>query len=42
MGSVAKSYLRKGVLIYEEIRKYFTIPFMRRPLVIYDFANDLF
>ncbi len=25
MGSVAKSYIRKGFLIYEEMRKYFTI-----------------
>jgi hypothetical protein len=25
MGSVAKSYMRKGFLIYEEMRKYFTI-----------------
>jgi hypothetical protein len=27
--------MRKGFLIYEEMRKYF--PNMRRPLVIYDF-----
>jgi hypothetical protein len=25
MGSVAKSYIRKGFLIYEEMRKYLTI-----------------
>ncbi len=25
MGSVAKSYMRKGFLIYEEMRKYLTI-----------------
>ncbi len=25
MGSVAKSYMRKGFLIYEEMRKYITI-----------------
>jgi hypothetical protein len=25
MGSVAKSYMRKGFLLYEEMRKYFTI-----------------
>jgi hypothetical protein len=25
MGSVAKSYVRKGFLIYEEMRKYFSI-----------------
>jgi hypothetical protein len=35
-GAVAKSYMRKGFLIYEEMR----IPlYMRRPLVIYDFAT---
>jgi hypothetical protein len=33
-GVVAKSYMRKGFLIYEEMSKYF-----RRPLVIYDFAT---
>ncbi len=33
MGSGAKSYRRKGFLIYEEMRKW-----MSRPLVIYDFA----
>jgi hypothetical protein len=31
MGSGAKSYMRKGFLIYEEMRKYFTV---RRLLVI--------
>ncbi len=36
-GTVAKSYMRKGFLIYGEMRKYF--PIMRRPLVIYDFAT---
>jgi hypothetical protein len=30
MGAVAKSYMRKGFLIYEEMRKYLLI--MRRPL----------
>ncbi len=40
MGAVAKSYMRKGVLIYEEMRKYLVI--MRRPLVIYDFATTPF
>jgi hypothetical protein len=40
MGSGAKSYMRKGFLIYEEMRKFFTIYCMRRPLVIYDFAPD--
>jgi hypothetical protein len=28
MGSVAKSYMRKGLLIYEELRKYLTILFI--------------
>jgi hypothetical protein len=41
-GAVAKSYIRKGFLIYEEMRKYFTIYCMRRPLVIYDFATATF
>ncbi len=36
MGSRAKSYMRKGFLIYEEIHKNFH--HMRRSLVIYDFA----
>jgi hypothetical protein len=36
-GAVAKSNMRKGFLIYEEMRKYF--PYMRRGLVIYDFAT---
>jgi hypothetical protein len=36
-GAVAKSYMRKGFLIYEEMRKYSLC--MRRPLVIYDFAT---
>jgi hypothetical protein len=35
IGSGAKSYMRMGFLIYEEMRKYFTMP-----LVIYDFAPD--
>ncbi len=34
MGLVAKSYMRKGFLIYEEYA------YVRRPLVIYDFAPD--
>jgi hypothetical protein len=38
-GAVAKSDMRKGFLIYEEMRKYFPIYCMRRPLVIYDFAT---
>jgi hypothetical protein len=36
MGSGAKSYMRKGFLIYEE----YISPCMRMPLVIYDFASD--
>jgi hypothetical protein len=36
---VAKSYVKKGFLIYEEMRKYLTI--YERPLVIYDFATAL-
>ncbi len=39
MGSVAKSYMRKGFLIYEAMRKYLTLS---RPLVICDFATDPF
>jgi hypothetical protein len=39
MGAVAKSHIRKGFLIYEEMRKYLTIYCMRRPLVICDFAT---
>jgi hypothetical protein len=42
MGSGAKSYMRKGFLIYEELGNYLTIQYMRRPLVIYDFAPDPF
>jgi hypothetical protein len=34
-GAVAKSYLRKGFEIYEEMRNYFTI----YALIIYDFAT---
>jgi hypothetical protein len=40
-GAVAKSYMRKGFLIYEKMRKYLT-KYMRRPLVIYDFATAPF
>jgi hypothetical protein len=39
MGSGANSYMRKGFLIYEEMRKYLAIC-KYRPLVIYDFATD--
>jgi hypothetical protein len=38
MGSGATSYVRKGFLIYEEMRKY--SPYIRRLLVIYDLAPD--
>jgi hypothetical protein len=40
MGAVAKSYMRKSFLMYEEMRTYLFI-YMRRPLVIYDFATLL-
>jgi hypothetical protein len=39
-GAAAKSYMRKGFLIYDEMRK--ISPYMRRPLVIYDFATAPF
>jgi len=39
MGSGAKSYMRKGFLIDEEMRKFSPI-YMRRTLVIYDYASD--
>ncbi len=43
MGSGAKSYKRKGYLVYEEMRTYSTYHMnMRRPLVIYEFAPDTF
>jgi hypothetical protein len=36
MGEVAKSYMRKGFLIYEEMRIYIVIflSYMRRPLLL--------
>jgi hypothetical protein len=37
MGAVAKSYMRKDFLIYEEMRKYLPMT-----LVIYDFATAQF
>jgi hypothetical protein len=44
MGSGTKSYMRKGFLIYEEMRKHLTlynfIIHMRRPLVIYDYVTE--
>jgi hypothetical protein len=42
MGLVAKSYMRKGFLIYEEMCKYLTTVYMRRPLVIYKCTTDPF
>jgi hypothetical protein len=43
MRVVAKSYMMKGFLIYEEMRKYLVIyEDLRRPLVIYDFATALY
>ncbi len=46
-GAVAKSYMRKGFLIYEEMRRNVQkcaniSPYMRRPLVISDFATAPF
>ncbi len=38
MGSVAKSYMRKDFLIYEENAQIFP-PYMKRTVVIYDFAT---
>jgi hypothetical protein len=39
-GAVAKSYMRKGFIIYEECAN--ISPYMRMPLVIYDFATAPF
>jgi hypothetical protein len=39
MGSGAKSYMRKGFLIDEEMHKFFTI-YKEAASVIYDFAPD--
>jgi hypothetical protein len=41
-GTVAKSYMRKGFLIYEEMPKYSISPYMRRLSVIYGFATAPF
>jgi hypothetical protein len=41
MGAIAKSHLRKVFIIYEEMRKYLVIQYMRRPLVIYDFEENI-
>ncbi len=40
MGWVAKSYMWKGFLIYEEMRKHLVI--YEEPTVIYDFATSPF
>ena len=40
MGAVGKSFMRKGFLIYEEMRKYYL--YLRRPFIIYDFATASF
>jgi hypothetical protein len=42
MGSVAKSYMRKGFLIYEEMRKYLTKYEEAVSHILYDFATDPF
>ncbi len=41
MGSVAKSYMGKGFLIYEEMRKNLPV-YEEAVIVIYDFATDPF
>jgi hypothetical protein len=42
-GAVAKSYMRKGFLIYEEMPKYLNHEdSLRRPLDIYEFATAPF
>jgi hypothetical protein len=40
MGSFAKSYMRKGFHMYEEMQKYLTI--YEEAISIYDFATDPF
>jgi hypothetical protein len=40
-GAVAKSYMRKGFIIYEDMRKYFPI-YEEAVIVIYDFATAPF
>jgi hypothetical protein len=42
MGAVAKIYMRKGFLIYEEMRKYLVIYEEAVTLVIHDFATAPF
>jgi hypothetical protein len=34
-GAVAKSYMRKGFLIYEEMRKYMRRPYMKKNLIFF-------
>jgi hypothetical protein len=41
-GAVAKSYMRKGFLIYCMRKSSSISPYMRRPLAIYDFATAPF
>ncbi len=41
MGAVAKSYMRKGFLVYEEMRKYLVI-YKEAVIVLYDFATAPF
>jgi hypothetical protein len=42
MGAVAKSHMRKGFLIYEEMRKYLVIYEEAVSLIKYDFATAPF
>jgi hypothetical protein len=42
IGSVAKSYMRKGFLKYEEMLKYLTIYEETASHILYDFATDPF
>ncbi len=42
MGAVEKSHIRKGFLILYMRKSANISPYMRRPLVIYDFATDPF
>jgi hypothetical protein len=44
MGSVAKSYMRKGFLIYEKMLKYLTIyvEAVSNTACTYDYATDPF
>jgi hypothetical protein len=42
MGSVAKSYMRNGFLMYEEMRKYLTIYEEAVSYSTYDFASNPF